>query len=198
VHARDEYEMTPLMVAVSSPERSVEIIKAILDSGADVNDNTSEGYTPLHMMVDINGPGGTGKMPYEIANLLIRYGAKTEIRQHWGWTPLMRAALEGTDDEFIAILDAGASTRMVYPRNSLPEFIRGADILEIVLSEPIKVSALIKAGYPVTERHLGSAESRIKETIMEQSTAKYDKEWTDKYIEDIKQSIKLLEDAIKT
>ena len=197
VHARDEYEMTPLMVAVSSSERSVKIIKAILDSGADVNYKTLEGYTPLHMMVDVNGPSGTGRTPYEIANLLVKYGAKTEIRQHWGWTPLMRAALEGTDDEFIAILNVGADTEGIYPGKSLPEFTRGADILEIVISEPRKVQALIKAGYPVDEKHIISAESRIKEAVIEQSAGKYDKEWSNKYIADIKQSMGLIENAIK-
>jgi ankyrin repeat protein len=192
VHARDEYEMTPLMAAVSSSERSVEAIEAILKAGAGVNDKTSEGYSPLHMMVDVNGPSGSGNMPYEIANLLVRYGADTESRQHWGWTPLMRAALEGTNDEFIAILAVGASTQVTYPSNSLPEFTRGEDILEIVLSEPTKVSALIKAGFPVAKKHIKSAEAR-----MEQSTGKFDKEWSNKYIADIQRSIELMNDAIK-
>jgi len=197
VHARDKYEMTPLMAAVSSSERSVGVIETILKAGAVVNVKTSEGYTPLHMMVDVNGPSGSGNMPYEIANLLVRYGADTEVRQHWGWTPLMRAALEGTDDEFIAILGSGASAQEIYPTNSLPEFTRGADILEIVLSEPKKVSALIKEGFPVVKKHLNAAESRIAEVIMEQSAGKFDKEWSDKYIAEIQRSIELMNDAIE-
>ncbi|MES9898738.1 MAG: ankyrin repeat domain-containing protein [Sedimenticola sp.] len=197
VNVRDEYEMTPLMASVSSSERSVDIIEKIILSGADVNDKTSEGYTPLHMMVDVNGPSGTGSVPYEIANLLVKYGADIEIRQHWGWTPLMRAALEGTDDEFKAILNVSANTIVSYPESSLPEFTRGVDLLEIVLSEPIKVRALVDSGFPVTEKHVKAAETRIEEALAEENSGKINKEWSDKYISNIKQSIQLVKNAIK-
>jgi hypothetical protein len=66
-----------------------------------------------------------------------------------------------------------------------------------VLSEPAKVSALIKAGFHVAKKHIKSAEARIAEAKMEQRTGKFDKEWSNKYIADIRRSIELMNDAIK-
>ncbi len=109
----------------------------------------------------------------------------------------MRAALEGTDDEFKAILNVSANTIVSYPESSLPEFTRGVDLLEIVLSEPIKVRALVDSGFPVTEKHVKAAETRIEEALAEENSGKINKEWSDKYISNIKQSIQLVKNAIK-
>lgn len=125
VNESDEYGFTPLMRAVSSMERTPRLVKTLIDAGADVKIKTDEGYTALHMMIDVNGPTGTGKMPEQFAELLVNAGADVEVRQHWGWTPLMRAAVEGTPDELRALVDVGGDVNGSFPSNTLPEFLRG-------------------------------------------------------------------------
>ena len=188
--------MTPLMAAVASHARSVKVIQVILDAGADVNATTPDGYTALHFMVDVNGPTAFGRTPYDIAALLVRHGAQTEIRSHWGWTPLMRAAIEGTEDEFAAILKAGGSTIVTYPENSLPSFTRGADILEVKLAKPMKVRALLDIGFRVTEKHIAVAKRMIERAIADDNAGKCDREWLVGYILRIEESIRLLRESI--
>ena len=121
----DEFGESPLMRAISEMDRQFEIIEYLVSSGADVNFATKYGYTPLHYNIDLNGPSGSGEMPYRVARLLKDHGADTEKRNHYGWTPLMRAALEWTSYEFKALIDIGAKYDVVYPAHSMPVFTRG-------------------------------------------------------------------------
>lgn len=144
---------TPLMEAVSSMDGSLECIEAIVQFGADVNAMTDEGYTALHMFVGgVNGPSGTGDMPAEIVKVLVNAGANMEVRQHWGWTPLMRAVVEGTVDELRALIDAGGDPNRLFPNNTLPAFLRGHTTLMAAIGDPDKVQLLIDAGANLTAK----------------------------------------------
>ena len=141
-----EYGESPLMHAISGMDRDWEIIKFLVDSGANVTFCTKEGYTPLHSNIDLNGPSGSGELPYQIARLLKERGADTEARNHYGWTPLMRAALEGTTDEFKALLDIGARYDVQYTEYSMPVFTRGRSLAEISMPWAEKFALLLKFG----------------------------------------------------
>lgn len=145
-HQVDDDGMTSLMYAVSSSERTPELVKLLLDSGSDVNAMTNEGYTPLHMLVDVSGPTGTGPIPGQIARMLVDAGAATEVRQHWGWTPLMSAAVEGTFDELKALVDVGGDVNKVFPMHTLPAFLRGRTTLMATISSPEQLRVLLEAG----------------------------------------------------
>ena len=129
VHERDKNDFTPLMIAVGSMEREVECVDLLIRAGSDVNAKSSDGYTPLHCAVDVDGPTCRGKMPLQVIQLLVTAGAKLEVSQHWGWTPLMRAVMKGTSDEVRALLTVGADPNHVFPDYSMPVFIRGRTTL---------------------------------------------------------------------
>ncbi len=145
----DQHGFTPLMRAVSSMERSRELVQALIQAGADVNARTGEDYTALHMVVDVNGPTGHGEIPSQLVGLLVDAGAHLEIRQHWGWTPLMRAVLEGTADELRALVDAGGELNKRFPDHTLPEFLAGRTTLMAAIGFPENTRILVDAGADV-------------------------------------------------
>jgi ankyrin repeat protein len=154
---------SPLMRAICDMERSFEIIEFLVKSGADVNFATKDGYTPLHFNVDLNGGSGTGEMPYRVARLLKDHGADTEKRNHYGWTPLLRAALEGTEDEFRALLDIGAKYDVEYPGYSMPVFTRGKSLASVAMVYPGKIRALLAAGFKPSLSLVTEAEDNLAE-----------------------------------
>lgn len=146
----DEYGHTPLMQAVDSPERCPELVQTLLEAEADVNARTEEGYTALHMIAD--APRDSAEMPSRLARLLVDAGADLEARQHWGWTPLMRAVVEGSADELGALVDAGAELNNQFPCHTLPEFLRGRTTLTAAIDRPEKTRILVDAGVDVSAR----------------------------------------------
>lgn len=134
VEAADEHGLTPLMRAVSHAERKVELIEAILEAGADVNRQTFEGYTALHCAIDVNGEANLNAE--QVIDTLIKAGANLELRQHYGWTPLLRAVVEGTAIEVKSLLAAGADPNKTMPLNTLPTFNAGRTTLMGALTNP--------------------------------------------------------------
>jgi ankyrin repeat protein len=159
-----EYGESPLMHAISVMDRDFAIIEFLVQSGADVNFATDEGYTALHCNIDLNGPSGSGEMPYRVARLLKSRGANLEARNHYGWTPLMRAGLEGTGDEFKALLEVGADFNVIYPDFSMPAFTRGKPLVNIVIPTPTKVKMLIRAGLKPTPAIIDEANRLVAGT----------------------------------
>lgn len=146
LHEKNEHGLTPLMCAVSSMDRTSQLVQVLIEAGANVNAKTDEGSTALHWMVDVNGPTGSGEMPGQIARLLVDAGADIEALQHWGWTPLMQAALQGTSDELQALVDVGGDVNKSFPTDSMPECFAGCTTLAVTLGRPAKLRILIDAG----------------------------------------------------
>ncbi|MFI0730716.1 ankyrin repeat domain-containing protein [Streptomyces sp. NPDC021225] len=112
---RIERKVTPLWMAVRGPFRtdrpgpSVEVVRALLDAGADPRATDRRGRTPLHVVAE-------SRLPYErerpvaerleILRCLIDAGADVEAEDRLGLTPLLVAV---DAPEFVAaLLDAGA------------------------------------------------------------------------------------------
>jgi len=144
--------LTPLMAAVFNAERTPEMIQLLIEAGADVNAATPEGYTALHIFIDVDGPSGSGELPGQIVRMLVAAGADLEAKQHWGWTPLMRAVVEGTDDELQALIDAGADANQHFPEQTFPEFLNGRTTLMAAASAPTKTELLLAAGADAAAR----------------------------------------------
>lgn len=150
VESTDRFGRWPLLCAVGADLRSPDIVRALLEAGADARRATDEGYTALHVMVDVNGPSGTGEIPGRIARLLVDAGTPLEARQHWGWTALMRAAVEGTRDELRALVDVGGAVDGTFPDHTLPAFLRGRTTLMATIPRPEKLLVLLGAGARVS------------------------------------------------
>jgi len=85
LHSRDfDDEWTPLHVA--STHGHVEVVRILVEHGADVTARDNNGKTPLHA-ASRNGH-------IEVARFLISHGANTAARDNGGWTPLYWASIE--------------------------------------------------------------------------------------------------------
>lgn len=83
--------LTPLIFAAR--EGDIESARALLDGGADVNQQTAYGWTPLLTAVNNRN--------YQLARLLLERGADPNLANKGGWTPLYLATdnrnIEGGD-----------------------------------------------------------------------------------------------------
>ena len=140
------YGATALSKALHAEGRSARVIGCLLAAGADATQASEEGYTPLHLVADYTFRSFDAEGTAEIVRALVEAGRDLEARQHWGWTPLMRAICEGDAVEASALLAAGAdpNTRNEGPRSG---YCQARDTaLLAALAEPEKVSLLLRHG----------------------------------------------------
>ncbi|HEX7715342.1 MAG TPA: ankyrin repeat domain-containing protein [Bacillota bacterium] len=96
VNEKDEYGFTALHGLAG--EEHYDIVRFLIEHGADVNAQNEDGITPLHLAA----------WP-EMAEFLITSGADLEARTHGGDTPLMVMAAETeSEDVMEVLLEAGA------------------------------------------------------------------------------------------
>ena len=86
---------TPLMFAALKGQ--LDVCKALMARGAAIN---RQGWTPLHYAASGDS--------LSVVRLLLEQGAAVDARAPNGRTPLMQAALYGTEDGIAALLAAGA------------------------------------------------------------------------------------------
>lgn len=154
VNAKTSDRRTPLMHALSRPPHNAEFIRALIKAGADVNAKTSEGYTALHCVVNLFcwSDAAYDEETTKTVNLLADAGADLEAQQHWGWTPLMFALLEGMTHDVRALLAVGADPNAIFPQHAMPEFTRGRSILSVAMANIEVTQLLIEAGADVNAR----------------------------------------------
>ena len=138
-HEITENGFTILMWAVMSSERTGALVNALLGAGAEVNIKTPEDYTALHCCIDVNGPTKSGQIAMKIIRLLVDAGADLEIRNHYGWTPLMQAVAERSSDQVKTLLATGANPNVTFPEYSEPIFLRGCTVLMLAVSREDKL-----------------------------------------------------------
>ena len=120
--------LTPLIFAAR--EGDLESAKALLDGGANVNQQTESGWTPLLTAVNNRN--------YRLAKFLLERGADPNIANKGGWTPLYLATdnrnIEGGDypvpkadldhlDIITALLEKGANPNAPVKDNTLTRTI---------------------------------------------------------------------------
>jgi ankyrin repeat protein len=154
----DTYGSTPLMHAASCMGRDVAVIRELLDAGATVNRQTDEGNTALHFAIDVNGEANLNSR--EVIELLVAAGADLNLRQHYGWTPLLRAVVEGTLAEVDALLAAGANPNVALPVDTLPACNSGLTALMAAVTNAYGedvIASLLRAGADPQARNAGGA-----------------------------------------
>jgi ankyrin repeat protein len=104
VNAKNKFEMTPLINAVSRPYSSgnaIEVVKLLIKNGADINSKTKEGWTALH--------GAVQGEQTEAALYLIENGAEVDPKYTSnGQTPLMMAVAKWNKVLTEALIAKGA------------------------------------------------------------------------------------------
>lgn len=98
---------TPLMEAAARGH--VDIVKHLLNIGADIKQEDDEGRTALHR-------AAVGAKP-AMVKLLLDSGADVNQRSIHGWMPLMEAVQHGKSENVRLLLERGAQTRVLTPDN---------------------------------------------------------------------------------
>lgn len=91
IHLRPKGAMSPLHTAAAM--REVEMVQLLIAAGEDVNVGTELGWTPLMSAADVRGHPGPAAG--EVAELLLRAGARADLRNRWNETALDLAVATG-------------------------------------------------------------------------------------------------------
>jgi ankyrin repeat protein len=100
---------TVFMSAVSSPERSIEMMRLIIGAGAEPHAVTELGWNAFHAAVDVNGyEANTEESVRGTLEFLHRLGVDINHRDSHGATPLTRARASGTPTVVRILQELGA------------------------------------------------------------------------------------------
>ncbi|KAG6354339.1 hypothetical protein INS49_004356 [Diaporthe citri] len=103
VNFKDKIGRTPLLWAATNGH--YDLVKTLLETGADVSAVNNRGRTALHLAVDSTDTTHIE----EIMKILLQYQADARAISDGGWTPLHNAAQKGLTCVVERLLEAGAS-----------------------------------------------------------------------------------------
>ena len=157
VYAADIHTIhTDLMDAIWA--KNIQKVKELISRGANVNTDmnvaSASGITPL--MATAATPDG----PIEIARLLLESGAKVNVADWFGWTPLMYASYNGRTHLAKLLISKGADVNAKSNVGWTPLMYAAykgrADIGKLLIEKGADVTAKTRGG----ETALAIAESR--------------------------------------
>jgi ankyrin repeat protein len=182
---------SPLIYALVSMFRTTELIRSLINAGADPRYAAPDGRTALLCAVGLatNAPPDTSP---EIIEVLVKAGSDLEARNHYGWTPLVEAIMGDSSLEVKALIKCGANPLVILPKDTLPAFNSGVSSLGIafMFSDEI-LRILLEAGAdPLAKDAYGR-------TLLEFATKSLDEEMTDSGREDMKRRIDIINEYYK-
>ncbi len=136
--------LTPLEVAIAVKNYSDDILELLLESGANPNLQSDGGLSPLHLVAGYMHSPADGDARTKTAQILVKYGAQTEMRNDQGMTPLAQAVLRGTVQEVVALTMVGADPMTQY--SMMLDRSDAAPLLNWAIADPEKVDALLDFG----------------------------------------------------
>ncbi len=115
---------TPLRHAIW--KRNIEILKMLIDAGANINAQGDQGRSPL-IWAAIGGK-------VEIVRLLIDAGADVNVQDDYGWTPLHWATEWENEETVQMLVDAGARKDIQDNYRRTPYDLAETEELKTILS----------------------------------------------------------------
>ena len=109
LNAKNEFDDTPLIVAVSNQYK--QIVQILLERGADPNITNDYGYTALIVAVE--------KGNHEMVQILLEKGADPNITNDYGYTALIVAVEKGNHEMVQMLLEKGADPNNTNGKNPL-------------------------------------------------------------------------------
>lgn len=145
---------------------SYSIVENMLKSGADVNEETQDGQTPLLRAAVYSDDS-------KILKLLLEYGAKVNIRDDIGRTPLMAAVIGNKIDNVKLLLDYGANVNSFILETKETPIILGcmwADkkVVELLVEHNANINAQNTNGYNALMVAIECGKYDIVEFLLEQ------------------------------
>jgi ankyrin repeat protein len=116
-------DRTPLHLAIYS--NFSEIVRMLIDAGANLNVQDKHGDTPLHVAIMKNNP--------IIVQMLIDAGADLNMQDIWNRTPLHWAVYYGKVEIVRMLIDAGARKDILDYRGRLPYDLADTEELKNLL-----------------------------------------------------------------
>ena len=142
---------TPLLFATLQPDRNVSLISALVEQGAGVNPQTTDGVTPLMHSVFY---GWSSDVPHELIQAGADVNASGGQEGRRGWTPLLYA-LASPYKSLPAVKELvlnQADVNVVLPNGSTPLLFAAS-----LGDDPAFVELLLSAGANVQARDAGGS-----------------------------------------
>ncbi len=110
LESRDKMQKTPVYFAITYDR--VDVLKFLIEQGADVNVRDKTGLTPLHVATFMSRPA--------CADALIKAGAKIDAVDDFGDTPLHSGAIHGMTGMIGFLVRRGADLHAVNSQGETP------------------------------------------------------------------------------
>ena len=161
VNAKSRFGKTPLIIAASD-DSGMPVVRMLVENGADVNAADSgpplaAGATPRPNLTPLLAASSSSNA--EMVRYLLTQGARMDVKDAAGRSPLMNAAGEGSMETMKLLLAKGADVNVVSDKEAFPKVKNGTIALgsftalnvAVVFGTPERVKLLLDAGARIDE-----------------------------------------------